>query len=500
MPPDASATMIARRYELQEEIGRGAMGVVWRAHDATLNRDVALKEIELPAAVGTKERADLEARVLREARAAARLNHPSAVTVFDVVEEDGRPWIVMELITAQTLDEHVATRGPLDPAAAARMGTDLIDALEVAHRAGIVHRDVKPANVMVEESGGAKLADFGIASLKDDPKITATGLVLGSPSYMAPEQAHSQNSGPAADIWSFGATLFFAVEGKPPFDKGSAIPTLTAVLEDDIPEPRRAGRLAPLIRSLLAKDPARRPDYDVIRRSLQSVAPGAPSPAETAVPTTRVEPLQPAPPSRRGRLLGMAAAIVVAASIVLLIVSQLSSPDAEPRRTPRANGPAAERSVTPAQEVVPRGWSTYEDPTTGWSIARPEGWEEIPASTDSTSIDFRDPVTHSYLRVDWTTTPGDSAVEAWRAQAASFGQSHTGYEEIGISPTTFDGWPAATWEFTYTDGGATLHAVDLGFVVRKEYGFALYFQTHDEDWASSQATFARLKSSFEAPS
>jgi tRNA A-37 threonylcarbamoyl transferase component Bud32 len=503
MPADASLKTIAGRYELREEIGRGAMGVVWRAYDSRLRRDVALKEIDLPATVGSGERAGLEARVLREARAAARLNNPSAVMVFDVVEEDGRPWIVMELITSQTLDERVASGGPLDSASAARMGIGLVDALEAAHGAGIVHRDVKPANVMVDESGAAKLADFGIASLKDDPKITATGLVLGSPSYMAPEQAHSQSSGPAADMWSLGATLYFAVEGNPPFDKGAAIPTLTAVVEEEAPVPQRAGPLAPLIRALLAKDPSSRPDYATIRRTLEGIAapPLRIERAPATVPAARLEPA-PAAPSRRGQWLGVAAGIVVLASIVLLIVSQLASPDSdtEPRRAPQAVEPGGDGSAAPARQEVPVGWSTYEDATAGWSIAQPDGWEVIPASTDSTSVDFRDPVTHAYLRVDWTTTPGDSAVEAWRAQAASFAQRHTGYQEIGIEPTTFDGWPAATWEFTYSESGATLHAMDLGFVVRSEYGFALYFQTHEDDWDTSQPTFARFKRSFEAPS
>jgi eukaryotic-like serine/threonine-protein kinase len=513
--PTRTSTTIGGRYVLREELGRGAMGVVWRAHDSTLNRDVALKEIELPAAIDPAERDALTARVMREARAAARLSSPSAVTVFDVVEQDDRPWLVMELVGTETLEDRVNAAGPLDAISAARLGLSLVDALEAAHAAGIVHRDVKPANVMVAESGTAKLADFGIASLKDDPKITATGLVLGSPSYMAPEQAHTQDSGPAADIWSLGATLYFAVEGRPPFDKGSALPTLTAVIEDEPPPARRAGPLAPLITALLAKDPTARPDHQAIRDALSSVVDGgaarsvleAPAPEEAEV-TTRVDTAPPRAPERspagrgagtsgRGKWLAIAAGIVLVASIVLLIVSQLSSSNTEPRRAPTGGG----ANGTPKSRArVPAAWETYEDPTAGWSIERPPEWQVIPGSIDDTSVDFRDPVTHAYLRVDWTTTPGDSAVEAWRQQAASFAQSHSDYAEIGIAPDTFDGWPAATWEFTYSESGAMLHAIDLGFVVRDEYGFALYFQTHEEDWDTSQPTFEQLKSSFEAPS
>ena len=509
--PTETSTPIGGRYLLRDELGRGAMGVVWRAHDTTLNRDVALKEIELPVAVDAAEREALQARVMREARAAARLSSPSAVTVFDVVEEDGRPWIVMELVSAETLLDRVESAGPLDAVAAGRLGLGLVDALEAAHSAGIVHRDVKPANVMVTESGEAKLADFGIASLKDDPKITATGLVLGSPSYMAPEQAHTQASGPAADMWSLGATLYFAVEGRPPFDKGGALPTLTAVIEDDPPAPHRAGALAPVIQGLLKKDPGARPDHAHVRDALRRVVDGEPAPdAAPTIPAgvdvspgTRPRPApavasRPAGP-RRATLLAIGAGIVLVASIVLLVVSQLTSSDSPNGRAP---GAAQESDQTPGgrARAVPASWETYKDPTTGWSIARPPEWEAIPASTDGTSIDFRDPVSHAYLRVDWTTTPGDDAVAAWRAQAAAFASSHTGYSEIGIAPATFDGWPAATWEFTYTESGAMLHAVDLGFVVRDEYGFALYFQTHEDDWEASQAAFRSFKRSFEPPS
>jgi eukaryotic-like serine/threonine-protein kinase len=235
------------------------MGVVWRAHDAVLGREVAVKEVVFPPTMPEQERHPAQARVLREARAAARLNHPGAVTLYDVLQDHGGTFIVMELVDAPTLAELVRDQGPLPPARVAEIGAQLASALEAAHAAGIVHRDVKPGNVMVPERGTAKLADFGIASLQGDPQLTSTGLVIGSPAYMAPEQASGQASGPPADFWALGATLFYAVEGEPPFDRGTSIATLAAVVNEPPRTPRRAGPLTPLLTALLAKDPEARP-------------------------------------------------------------------------------------------------------------------------------------------------------------------------------------------------------------------------------------------------
>ena len=257
--------MVADRYLLQAQLGRGGMGVVWRAHDTVLGRAVAVKEVELPATLPETERRAAEARVMWGARAAARLNHPGAVTVYDVVHDQGHTFVVMELVGAPTLAELVGAGGPLPPGRVAEIGGQLAGVLEAAHAAGIVHRDVKPGNVMVPEDGGVKLADFGVASLQGDPQLTVTGLVLGSPAYLAPEQASGQPSGPPADFWALGATLFYAVEGEPPFDTGALVPTLAAVVNEDPRPLRRAGQLAPVIKALLAKDPAARPSAPKLR-------------------------------------------------------------------------------------------------------------------------------------------------------------------------------------------------------------------------------------------
>jgi serine/threonine protein kinase len=262
------------------------MGVVWRARDVVLGREVAVKEVVFPPAMAAEAERH-PARVLREARAAARLNHPGVVTLYDVVNDQGGTFIVMELVQAPTLAELVGAGGPLPPERVAELGVQLAGALEAAHGAGIVHRDVKPANVMVPERGVAKLADFGVASLQGDPQLTATGLVVGSPAYMAPEQARGEGSGPAADLWGLGATLFYAVEGEPPFDRGSSIATLAAVVNDPPREPRRAGALAPLVSALLAKDPNARPSSPKVRAWLDWLLIVAPSARPTMIPRTQ---------------------------------------------------------------------------------------------------------------------------------------------------------------------------------------------------------------------
>ena len=281
----AADRLVANRYALKDPLGRGGMGVVWRAQDSVLGREVAVKEVVFPPTMAEEERGPAQARVMREARAAARLNHPGAVTLYDVVKDRGSTFIVMELVNAPTLADLVRTDGPLPVRRVAEIGAQVANALEAAHQAGIVHRDVKPGNVMVPANGTAKLADFGIASLQGDPQLTSTGLVIGSPAYMAPEQAKGEESGPPADFWALGATMFYAVEGGPPFDRGSSIATLAAVVNEPPRDLRRAGPLTPLITALLSKDPGARPSGPELRAELARLATPAPSPPTEVLPT-----------------------------------------------------------------------------------------------------------------------------------------------------------------------------------------------------------------------
>jgi serine/threonine protein kinase len=280
----AADRLVADRYALKAPLGRGGMGVVWRAQDAVLGREVAVKEVVFPPTMADDERRPAQARVMREARAAARLNHPGAVTLYDVVQDHGGTFIVMELVNAPTLAELVRAEGPLPVERVAEIGAQVASALEAAHLAGIVHRDVKPGNVMVPDKGMAKLADFGIASLQGDPQLTSTGLVIGSPAYMAPEQAKGEESGPPADFWALGATMFYAVEGEPPFDRGTSIATLAAVVNDPPRTPRRAGALTPLVTALLSKDPGSRPSGPELRAELGRLVAARPFPPTEVLP------------------------------------------------------------------------------------------------------------------------------------------------------------------------------------------------------------------------
>ena len=266
--------VIAGRYRLQAPIGRGAMGVVWRARDQLLDRDVAVKEVKIADTLTDQERANAYQRTLREAKTAARLNHPAVVTVYDVAEDEGRPWIVMQLVNAQSLDQVLASSGPLSPRRAAEVGRQLLSALSVAHSAGVMHRDVKPSNVLLGHDDRAVLTDFGIATFQGDPKLTQTGMVMGSPGFTAPERIRGEDASPASDLWSLGATLFAAVEGHGPFEKrGGAVTTMSAIINEDAPEAPTAGALAPVIAALLRREPADRPDAATAVRMITDVLP-----------------------------------------------------------------------------------------------------------------------------------------------------------------------------------------------------------------------------------
>src|SRR5271165_333902 len=268
--------LIAGRYRLQGPIGRGAMGIVWRGRDELLARDVAVKEVQISALAAPADAAAIYQRTLREARTAARLSHPSVVTVFDVVEENGSPWIVMELVEARSLDRVITEDGPLPPLQAAELGTSLISALTTAHAAGVLHRDVKPSNVLVTKAGRAVLTDFGIATFAEDPSMTQAGMVVGTPGFTAPERIRGDIATPASDLWSLGATLYAAVEGRGPFDRVGGSSVISAgVANEDAPRAPSAGPLGPVIDALLSRDPGARPDASTATRLLADAATAA---------------------------------------------------------------------------------------------------------------------------------------------------------------------------------------------------------------------------------
>ncbi|MFD9540655.1 serine/threonine-protein kinase [Streptomyces sp. NPDC060022] len=271
-PEGAPNRLVGGRYRLVGRLGHGGMGTVWRAHDDIVDRDVAVKEPRVPDHLGERERAVVYLRMQREARAAARIEHPSVVTVHDVVVEDGKPWIVMELVSGQSLGDRLQ-EGTLDPREAARIGLAVLGALSAAHGAGVLHRDVKPDNVLLGRDDRVVLTDFGIAQVEGEQRLTETGAFVGSPEYISPERVLGQLPGPESDLWSLGVVLYAAVEGMSPYRRSHTPATLQAILSAEPQMPARGkGAFGTLVMQLLRKDPAARPGPAEIRSALESVA------------------------------------------------------------------------------------------------------------------------------------------------------------------------------------------------------------------------------------
>ncbi|MBT3154639.1 serine/threonine protein kinase [Streptomyces sp. CHD11] len=370
-PDPGTGRLIAGRYRLLAKLGHGGMGTVWRAKDETVDREVAVKEPRVPDHLPERERANAYERMRREARAAARLDHPAVVNVHDVAVVDGRPWIVMELVHGRSLGGVLQEEGTLSVREAARVGLEVLGALEAAHAAGILHRDVKPDNVLLGRHDRVVLTDFGIAQIEGETNLTDTGGFVGSPEYIAPERVLGQRPGPASDLWSLGVVLYAATEGVSPFRRSNTPATLQSVLNATPAPPAAAqGPLAGVITALLQKDPARRPNAAQVRAVLEAAAnPPAPQP-------TQVAPL-PAPDHggkgiRVGRktLTGLGAVVVAAAVAAYLVIAD------------------------PFAGPLPDGWKRHDlGEKAGVAVAVPGGFvEDEPAEdADGTAVSFTDP-------------------------------------------------------------------------------------------------------------
>ncbi|MEV0345896.1 serine/threonine-protein kinase [Nonomuraea sp. NPDC050680] len=316
--------LLAGRYRLLSQLGQGGMGTVWQATDELLRQEVAVKEVRLPSDLDEASRAELTERTLREARAAATLrSHPSIVTVHDVVLDDDRPWIVMELVRGRSLDRVVRDDGPLPPHRVADIGLRMLDALAAAHASGILHRDVKPANVMLTDDGRVLLTDFGIATVAGDTGLTQTGMLTGSPGYIAPERLRGEADGPLADLWSLGATLFTAVEGGPPFARLNEAAVLAAVLMQEPAPFRLAGPLAPVLTAILDKDPEHRCPPDEVASWLEAISRGDPATGPAPRQERTMPGRSPQRPPRRVRtqvLVGAALAVVLTVTAGVVVV------------------------------------------------------------------------------------------------------------------------------------------------------------------------------------
>ncbi len=523
--------LVGGRYRLLAPLGVGGMGTVWRAQDELLRREVAVKEVTFPAGLSDRDQEVLRERTRREARAAARLDHPSAVTVYDVVEQDGSPFLVMELVEARTLSEVVRTDGPLSPQRTAHVGLALLGALETAHRQGIVHRDVKPGNVLLGPDlgglpGRVVLTDFGIASTAGDASITSTGLLLGSPAYIAPERARGHAPRPASDLWSLGATLFTAVEGRPPYDGGGdPLLTVTAVVTGEHEPYVGAGPLEPVLEGLLERDPDRRLTAPQARAALRAVADSAATvavPRPLAAPEQRTEhtaalpmdrlavatedPPQPAaarrparpvaPPRRRRRvpwapLLLLVAILALGGAIVGYVLDQ--PPADDPGAAATTSGPSAPATTDPtAPAVLPDGWSRYEDPEEGWSIGVPPGYAR---SDRNGQVQFRDDEQRRTLRIE-ASAPRGEPLEVFEEFSRALEGSLQDYEQLRLEPTEYLGQPAADLEFTFFDT-ATLRVLDRTFVDESgTQAYALYWQVNEAGWDDARPVLDQLLETF----
>jgi hypothetical protein len=497
---------VAQRYRFEEVIGRGGMGTVWRATDLVLDRTVAVKEVRLAPGAASVERASARARAMREAHAAARIADAAAVTLHDVIEEDERLLLVMEHVDAPSLDVLVAEYGPLTIGDAARLGSRVAGALAAAHRRGVTHRDVKPSNVLVPRAGAsAMLVDFGIAAIADAPGITASRLTLGSPTYMSPEQADGRPVTAASDVFSLGATLYFAVEGEGPFAHESSVAALVAVASRPPRPPERAGPLAPLLLAMMDKDPAGRPSVDEARRRLDAIAvPGPPrSPAVPPTPSrgaaTRAvghlaaERAAAAPPPagsrpRRGAWIAGAAGLVGAAVVVVAAV--LNAEDGtgaggDPRDDPAttvsapdttgAGEPPVTTTTAPPDDDggVPAGFVRYEDPQGGFRTLLPADFhvslDEDRRVTEITSGDVR-------IGVRWFEPGVDHA--AFREREEQRVAALPRYRELALRSEPFGELPGTFWEFEFAFNGAPddlLHSTGRTFD-SGGFAFGLFFR------------------------
>ncbi|HEY7485513.1 MAG TPA: protein kinase [Streptosporangiaceae bacterium] len=368
-PPESEGgRLLAQRYRLLTEVGHGGMGTVWHAHDEILGRDVAVKEVILPYGLSQEEREIHHKRTFREARTAARLGHPSVVTVFDVVEEDDRPWIIMELIRARSLDKVIKDAGRLPPRRAAEIARQMLGALHTAHEAGVLHRDVKPSNVLVASGDRVVLTDFGIATSAGDVTLTQTGLVMGSPAYIAPERARGRRAGPASDLWSLGITLYAMVEGgTSPYERSEPMASLVAVISED-PEPSaHAGALRPVIDGLLRKDPDERMSALEAADLLDQVVRGEPPARRQTLPMTAVSDGGPGEE---------------------VIDPPTSTPVTEARPSSAPSADAQPTSVQPTPAPAASAPAADPEPTTAEPAVRPAA-AETSAPGDDTADDDR---------------------------------------------------------------------------------------------------------------
>ncbi|WP_258053409.1 serine/threonine-protein kinase [Streptomyces sp. Ru72] len=516
--------LVAGRYRLTERIGRGGMGTVWRAEDEVLGRQVALKQLHEPPHLSPDEVTTLYERTRREARIAARVVHPNVVVVHDVVEDDGRPCIVMEYVPALTLGELLRDGRTVSPEEAARIGLGMIAALRAAHAAGVLHRDVKPGNVLLGAEGRVVLTDFGIATTAGTSTLTRTGEMVGSIDFMAPERIRGQKPGAASDLWSLGATLYQAVEGRPPFRRDTAVETAYSIAVDPLEPMKHAGALEPLIQALLFKEPGERPSAEQTERALRTALSGAPAdvvpaaPAERhtgrtaavaassggherdADPTAGVASAGPTSTRSgsversRGRtgkvLVAVALAVASVGAAVLYATSQHASDAPDARKTRRA------ATATDAPSPVPEGYHQVSDERLGVSLPVPDGWRAGPRTGDE--VTYTDPTGLAGITIGTVDPAGANPEAHFLDIETNTKGNYPTYRRLRMQQTTFRGEPAAVWEFTFKGRVRAFRAVDLGYGREGGREYDIYLSAPEAKWDAYRPVFDHARDGFAA--
>ena len=553
--------LIAGRYRLIERIGRGGMGTVWRAEDEVLGREIALKRLHAQQHLSEDELATVYERTRREARSAARITHPNVVVVHDVLDDEGLPCIVMEYVHGTTLGALLKGGGALPPGEAARVGLGMVAALRAAHAAGVLHRDVKPGNVLLGGNGRVVLTDFGIAMATGTSTLTKTGEIIGSIDYIAPERMKGHKPGPSADLWALGATLFQSVEGRPPFRKATAMETAYAIAVDPLAPMRAAGPLELLIEMLLAKDPDERPSAEETERALRVVASEAPGATRGATaggtpgatmggtpeaawasavpgratatvaatgPTTSAGAtltdsgsgsgpisgsgsVSPAPiggggggegkgdgTGRRGRkrrpLLWSAAAVTLAAAAVAGGLYAVTADNGDGVNGGKGSATAT-GSTAPEPAPVPAGFHLVTEKALGVTFPVPDGWKRVDkASTEQ--VTYTAPSGLVGLTIGTVNPAGANPESHFRNIEANTKLNYPTYRKLRMQRTTFQGKPAAVWEFTFQGKVRAFRAIDFGFGEEGGTEYDIYLSAPEAQWDTHRPVFDRVKAGF----
>ncbi|MFJ9939204.1 serine/threonine-protein kinase [Streptomyces erythrochromogenes] len=535
--------VLAGRYRLVEPIGRGGMGKVWRAHDELLHRTVAVKELTAGLYVTQADRDVMHARTQKEARAAARIQHPAVVTVHDVLEHDDRPWIVMEYIDGPSLADAAKAAGRIEPREAARIGLHVLGALRAAHAVGVLHRDVKPGNVLLAKDGRVLLTDFGIAAIEGDSSITRTGEIVGSIDYLAPERVTGGIPDPSSDLWSLGATLYTAVEARSPFRRTSPISSMQAVVNDEPPALRQAGALGPVITSLLRKDPTQRPSAEEAERMLLEAMEGRePKAAHAYVPTRAVTPEElapaqerpeepapreelaqtaplpepaasgtvaaPAPADRgdRGWLKRAAVVALVAALLggggvfgVLKYTGDSGTDGSTDKVTSSPDGQSGDEGK-PQAAAPPAGYTKVVDPLAGFTLFVPEGWTR---KANGDQIDYTPDDGKHFIRIAADPTPDYRDPLAHLLDLEQQVAKRADYKRVRLNQNTFrDSTRAALWDFTYTEKQnhpGPRRAKEQMYIAPDGTEYAIYISSPVTGWATTEQQFDIVLSGWEPP-